>query len=243
MSRSQNALRHPNYRVTGANTFQEYLAGVPLDQRGQTSVRAWREQRYQRRSTATRPLVRVEDQHLQPTWAVQQILSIAVVRNQPTGRRGARLHRQGGAVQIDTPLQVNACASTAAGERLANDRALRRLCGWESIRAIPSEATFSRAFAGFAEGACRAEPSARGADREHHAGAVGRSCVTRCHGDRGAREADSEANAASQAEAQASGAHARARNGRPAPEPSRLQRQQQMTLPEMLQTTCPTPVM
>ena len=24
-------------------------------------------------------------------------------------------------------------------ERLANDRALRRLCGWESIRAIPSE--------------------------------------------------------------------------------------------------------
>ena len=36
---------------------------------------------------------------------------------------------------------------------LANDRALRRLCGWESIRALPSEATFSRAFAEFAEGA------------------------------------------------------------------------------------------
>ena len=29
---------------------------------------------------------------------------------------------------------------------------LRRLCGWESS-ALPSEATFSRAFAGFAEGA------------------------------------------------------------------------------------------
>ena len=38
-------------------------------------------------------------------------------------------------------------------ERLANDRSLRRLCGWESIRAVPSEATFSRAFAEFAEGA------------------------------------------------------------------------------------------
>ena len=38
-------------------------------------------------------------------------------------------------------------------ERLANDRALRRLCGWESIRALPSEVTFSRAFAEFAEGA------------------------------------------------------------------------------------------
>ena len=41
----------------------------------------------------------------------------------------------------------------ALRERLANDRALRRLCGWESIRALPSEATFSRAFAEFAEGA------------------------------------------------------------------------------------------
>ena len=49
------------------------------------------------------------------------------------------------AVQIDT--------TRALLERLANDRALRCLCGWNSIRAIPSEATFSRAFAGFAEGA------------------------------------------------------------------------------------------
>ena len=47
--------------------------------------------------------------------------------------------------QIDT--------TRALLERLANDRALRRLCGWQSIRAVPSEATFSRAFAGFAEGA------------------------------------------------------------------------------------------
>ena len=47
--------------------------------------------------------------------------------------------------QIDT--------TRALRERLTNDPALRRLCGWESIRAIPSEATFSRAFAGFAEGA------------------------------------------------------------------------------------------
>ena len=50
--------------------------------------------------------------------------------------------------QIDT--------TRALRERLANDRALRRLCGWESIRALPSEATFSRAFAEFAEGPCRA---------------------------------------------------------------------------------------
>lgn len=36
-------------------------------------------------------------------------------------------------------------------ERLAHDRALRRLCGWSSIRTVPSEATFSRAFTEFAE--------------------------------------------------------------------------------------------
>ena len=35
-------------------------------------------------------------------------------------------------------------------ERLAIDKSLRRICGWESAREVPSEATFSRAFAEFA---------------------------------------------------------------------------------------------
>ena len=35
-------------------------------------------------------------------------------------------------------------------ERLATDPLLRRLCGWEQAGAVPSEATFSRAFAGCA---------------------------------------------------------------------------------------------
>jgi len=37
-------------------------------------------------------------------------------------------------------------------ERLAVDRALRRLCGWERGSEVPSESTFSRTFAEFAEG-------------------------------------------------------------------------------------------
>ena len=37
-------------------------------------------------------------------------------------------------------------------ERLAIDRTLRRLCGWTIVREISSEATFSRAFAEFADG-------------------------------------------------------------------------------------------
>jgi hypothetical protein len=42
--------------------------------------------------------------------------------------------------------------STTAGliERLAVDAVLRRLCGWERARQVPSESTFSRAFAEFA---------------------------------------------------------------------------------------------
>ena len=36
-------------------------------------------------------------------------------------------------------------------ERLRNEATLRRLCGWEKAGAVPSEATFSRAFAEFAE--------------------------------------------------------------------------------------------
>ena len=35
-------------------------------------------------------------------------------------------------------------------ERLRTDPTLRRLCGWEAAGAVPSEATFSRAFAEFA---------------------------------------------------------------------------------------------
>ena len=96
--------------------------------------------------------------------------------------------------QIDT--------TRALLERLANDRALRRLCGWESVRAVPSEATFSRAFAGFAEGALPSrlhEALIEHTMQEQLVGHVSRDATAI----RGAREADSEAKAASQAETQA----------------------------------------
>jgi hypothetical protein len=40
--------------------------------------------------------------------------------------------------------------TTALVERLAIDKSLRRICGWETRREVPSEATFSRAFREFA---------------------------------------------------------------------------------------------
>lgn len=36
-------------------------------------------------------------------------------------------------------------------DRLACDIVLRRICGWEKAKEIPSESTFSRAFAQFAK--------------------------------------------------------------------------------------------
>ena len=37
-------------------------------------------------------------------------------------------------------------------DRLESDEKVRRICGWERKSDIPSESTFSRAFAEFAEG-------------------------------------------------------------------------------------------
>ncbi len=36
-------------------------------------------------------------------------------------------------------------------ERLKTDKNIRRICSWESLREIPDESTFSRAFAQFSE--------------------------------------------------------------------------------------------
>lgn len=45
----------------------------------------------------------------------------------------------------------NLTSTRALIDQLKVDIQLRRLCGWESMRALPDEATFSRAFAEFAE--------------------------------------------------------------------------------------------
>ena len=47
----------------------------------------------------------------------------------------------------------NITATTTLIERVTTDKILRRLCGWEQANQIPSEATFSRAFAEFAASA------------------------------------------------------------------------------------------
>lgn len=48
-------------------------------------------------------------------------------------------------------MVYNMTTTRALWERLHSDKSLRRICGWENFRQIPSEATFSRAMAEFAQ--------------------------------------------------------------------------------------------
>lgn len=48
-------------------------------------------------------------------------------------------------------MVYNMPTTRALRERLRSDKSLRRICGWENPRQIPSEATFSRAMEDFAE--------------------------------------------------------------------------------------------
>ena len=151
----------------------------------------------------------------------QQLPSGRSLRGRPQQDRAAlaRAFIAKAVFQIDT--------TRALLERLVNDRALRRLCGWESIRAIPSEATFSRAFAGFAESAL---PS-----RLHEAlieHTMQQQLVGHVSRDATAIEGREKPTPKPKQAARPKRKRGRPRKGEERPkEPSRLQR---MTLPEML---------
>jgi hypothetical protein len=124
--------------------------------------------------------------------------------------------------------------ATTAGliERLAVDATLRRLCGFERASEVPSESTFSRAFAEFAAGAL---PS-----RVHEA------LIKKTHKDRLVGHIARDATAIEAREkpvrtAPAAPETPKRKQGRPRkgevvakPEPRRLERQASMTLTEML---------
>ena len=115
-------------------------------------------------------------------------------------------------------------------ERLAVDRTLRRLCGWERASAVPSESTFSRAFAEFAASAL--------ASRVHEA------LIKKTHKDRlvGHIARDATAIGAREKPVKAAASETpKRKRGRPKKgevvekkEPRRLERQAGMTLSQML---------
>lgn len=116
-------------------------------------------------------------------------------------------------------------------DRLETTPNLRRLCGWDSVRAIPSEATFSRSFSEFSDNSLPA--------RAHEA------LIQTYQGDRlvghisrDATDIEAREKPARKAKKKPGQKHKRGRpkkgEERPAPEPTRLERQETMSLSEML---------
>jgi len=122
-------------------------------------------------------------------------------------------------------------------ERLIADKTLRRLCGWEHPGQVPSEATFSRAFAEFAEGGMPARVHASLIKKTHAERLVGH--ISR---DATAIEAREKPVKTARPEPAPQSTPPKSKRGRPRKgelvvvkkEPRRLERQAGMTLPEML---------
>jgi hypothetical protein len=121
-------------------------------------------------------------------------------------------------------------------ERLTVDKQLRRLCGWEHPGELPSEATFSRAFAEFARSELPVRLHAALIKRSHEDRLVGH--ISR---DATAIEAREKPVKTAAPEASTSAQPPKRKRGRPKKgevvekkEPRRLERQADMSLAEML---------
>jgi len=116
-------------------------------------------------------------------------------------------------------------------ERLASDDRLRRLCGWERQSALPSEATFSRAFAEFAQ--CQLPEQVHAALLEKYAAARLVGHISRDATAIAAREqAVKKVKKVKELPKPKGG---RRKKGKAQPPPlTRLERQQSMSLEEML---------
>jgi hypothetical protein len=92
------------------------------------------------------------------TAALEQLIIVldtigleAYVPSPPRRGRGRKPEDRRALARAFVGKAVLGLPTTAAViERLAIDKSLRRICGWGSARDVPSEATFSRAFAEFA---------------------------------------------------------------------------------------------
>lgn len=117
-------------------------------------------------------------------------------------------------------------------DRLAVDTALRRLCGWERLAELPSEATFSRAFAEFAESGL--------ATRMHEAlvkRTLGQQLVGHVSIDSTAIEArEKQVRIEPPKQAKVPAKRGRRKKDEPAPpkEPRRLERQMTMAVADMV---------
>lgn len=133
-------------------------------------------------------------------------------------------------------MVYNLDTTTFLLERLEIDKNLRRICGWESKRQIPSESTFSRAFAEFA--------NSKLPQQVHKAlieNTLAGEIILHNSRDSTAIEAREKINPKAKEEQKNKPSEKRKRRGRPkkseekpTPEPTRIEKQKTMTLEEML---------
>src|SRR5450830_847240 len=151
-----------------------------------------------------------------------------------TGAKGIFLRCQTGeaffAASLDLRASFGDLLQTIFAPRLCVDKSLRRLCGWEYVSEVPSEATFSRAFAEFAVSELPAHVHEALIKRTHAERLVGH--ISRDVTAIEAREKPMRVAAPATPKRQ----RGRPRKGEAVPkkEPRRLQRQGPMSLAEML---------
>jgi transposase len=120
-------------------------------------------------------------------------------------------------------------------DRLASDKKLRRICGWEQKGGIPSESTFSRAFAEFSESQLPAlvhQAMISENLSEDIISHISRDATEIEVREKPSKEAKAEAESDEEKPKRKVG---RPRKGEePTKEPTRLERQRSMTLEEML---------
>jgi len=124
-------------------------------------------------------------------------------------------------------------------DRLATDKALRRICGWERVNDISAEWTFSRAFAEFSKselGERIHEALIKNYQSERLVGHISRDSTAI-----EAREKAAKKEKLTELESKAKRGRPRKGEERPAAEPTQLERQLDMSLEEMraeLSKTC-----
>ena len=140
-------------------------------------------------------------------------------------------------------MVYNMDTNTVLIERLKTDKNLRRICGWENVSELPSESTFSRAFAEFSETelpqraheALIKKTLAKELPLHVSRDSTPIDAREKSHGKR------DDAKAQDPAQTNANGEEGKKKRGRPkkgeerpAPAPTRLEKQRTMTLEEML---------
>lgn len=131
----------------------------------------------------------------------------------------------------------NLPTTTALLDRLKSDNQLRRICGWESKYKIPSESTFSRAFAEFAATDLpkRAHDALiKNAYQGEIVGHVSRDS-TAIEAREKPKKLDVEKTAVQDTKQQKTKGRPKKGDVRPVKEKTRIQKQLEMTLPEMIQ--------